>query len=230
PVAHEKIRGKGSHAPATANILKLKEAGFNVSLITAFSTLNLDDFDDIFQFCLQHGFDWQIQMTSAKGRCSSRITLTPDEYYTLGEKTAALYAQKLPINIIPMDDLATFSHFAPLNRLSETWQGMCTGGLLNLFVRANGDVTPCSALAFPQCIVGNIRKDSLRDICLEERCKHNLSWLDSASRKGVCAECPFLDQCQGGCPEILLSMCEDPAENLYCYHRIEQERILKDLV
>jgi radical SAM protein with 4Fe4S-binding SPASM domain len=135
-------------------------------------------------------------------------------------------ATRLPINLIPMDDLATFSHLPPLSLLGRTWQGQCTGGLLNLFVRANGDVTPCSALAFPECVVGNVRRESLSVVCLEERCKKNLAWLRPDALTGACGRCPFQRECRGGCPEILLSMCSHRTENEYCYHRIEEQRIL----
>ena len=101
-------------------------------------------------------------------------------------------------------------------------------GLLNLFVRANGDVTPCSALAFPACIVGNVRRDPLRAVCEEERCRHNLEWLRPETLTGQCATCPFRAECRGGCPEILLSMCRNRTENEYCYHRIESERIVAE--
>ena len=229
PEVHDRIRGRGSHAAALDGIERLLGAGFYVSIITAFSNYNLGEFDAILDFCVRHDVDWQAQMTSAKGRCPREITLSPAEYYALGEKLAAALAADLPINIVPMDDMATFSHFAPLSLLSETWQGQCTGGLLNIFVRANGDVTPCSALCFPECIVGNVRKDSLEDICREERCKHALSWLRPDNLTGVCADCCFKEQCRGGCPDILLSMCANRTENEYCYHRIEQARILGEL-
>ncbi len=230
PEAHERIRGKGSHAPAMRNIKRLVDAGFELSIITAFSSLNIDEFDAILQFCIEHKLNWQVQLTSAKGRCAQTITLSPDEYYDLGRKVAEVFTADLPITIIPMDDLATFSHFPPLSELSETWQGRCTGGLLNLFIRANGDVTPCSALAFPECIVGNVRDDSLVTICQEERCKHNLQWLQPENLTGECASCAFQLDCNGGCPEILISMCEKRTENEYCYHRIEQQRILGDVL
>ena len=227
---HEAIRGKGSHRFAVRAIEKLAGAGFQVSVITAFSKINLPEFDAIFEFCKQLGINWQVQITSAKGRCGRSITLSPDEYYQLGEKTAAaLVDNNKDIEIIPMDDLATFSHFYPLSALAKTWQGMCTGGLLNLFVRANGDVTPCSALCFPSCIVGNIRSTSIEVICREERCRHALMPFSKSTRTGVCRTCGFLDVCSGGCPEILLSMCDSQTENRYCYHRIEQNRILREL-
>ncbi|NLC70137.1 MAG: radical SAM protein [Desulfuromonadaceae bacterium] len=229
PETHEQIRGDKSHAPAMRNILRLKEAGFHLSIITAFSRLNLAEFDGLLEFCLQNGLNWQIQMVSAKGRCERGITLSPEEYYALGEKVAAAYAADLPIRIIPMDDLATCSHFAPLSRLAETWQGRCTGGVLTLFVRADGDVTPCSALCFAETVVGNVRRESLRAICLEERCRRVLSWLTPELLTGVCADCPFKPECGGGCPEILLSMCRSRTENEYCYRRIEQARILEGI-
>ncbi len=226
---HERIRGIGSHAPAMNAIDRLHQAGFRLSIITAFSTLNIEDFDALLAFCIARKLDWQVQMTSAKGRCRKGITFTPDAYYAFGEKVAAAIAARPPINIIPMDDLATFSHLPPLSLLSRTWQGKCTGGLLNLFVRANGDVTPCSALAFPECIVGNVRRDSLRTVCLEERCRHNLAWLTTETLTGACASCPYRSKCRGGCPEILLSMCKNRTENEYCFHRVEQQRILNGI-
>lgn len=228
---HEAIRGEQSHGPALENILRFKRTGFRVSIITAFSRLNVADFDPLLAFCREHRIHWQVQLTSAKGRCGSDITLSPEEYYALGEKVAAVLADRHSgVIVIPMDDLATFSHFAPLNRLSTTWQGMCTGGLLNLFVRANGDVTPCSALCFDSCIVGNIRRDRLESICAEERCKRALAVFSKETREGACRSCAFLDECSGGCPEILLSMCRTPYENDYCYHRIEQDRILEEVL
>ncbi len=230
PEAHERIRGRDSHAPAVSAIDRLREAGFRVSIITAFSKLNLGEFDGLLRYCVERELDWQVQLTSAKGRCPQPITVTPEEYYSLGEKIAAAIASDLPIHIIPMDDMATPSLFSPLDQLSGTWQQKCTGGLLNLFVRANGDVTPCSALAFPSCVVGNVRRDSVADICREERCRHNLEWARSAELTGTCASCRFRAACQGGCPEILLSMCRSRTENEYCYYRIEKQRILSEVL
>jgi radical SAM protein with 4Fe4S-binding SPASM domain len=226
PGVHDEIRGPDSHARAMRNVRRLIDAGFRVSIITAFSRMNVDEFDPLLKFCVEQQLDWQVQMVSAKGRCRKDITLSPREYYELGEKVSRAYTSQIPINLIPMDDMATFSGFFPLAALSGTWQGMCTGGLLNLFIRANGDVTPCSALAFPECVVGNVRGDSLVDICKEERCKTNLAWLSAESRTGACAACRFLRECRGGCPEILLSMCAKRTENEYCYYRIEEDDIL----
>ncbi len=230
PAVHERIRGSDSHAPAVAAIERLRRAGFRVSVITAFSRFNLGEFDALLEFCVERRIDWQVQLTSAKGRCPQSITATPAEYYDLGEKVAAAWARDLPIHLIPMDDMSTPSLFSPLDQLHQTWQQRCTGGLLNLFVRANGDVTPCSALAFPECIVGNVRSESLADICREERCKHNLAWACADNLTGECAACRFQASCQGGCPEILLSMCRSRSENEYCYYRIEQQRILAEVL
>lgn len=226
PASHERIRGPGNHQPCLRAIDQLLEAGFAISVITAFSRLNIDEFDALLDFCVTRGIDWQVQMTSAKGRCPEPITLSPDDYYRLGEKVAQALTADLPIHITPMDDLATYSHFPPLSLLSQTWKHECAGGKLNIFVRANGDVTPCSALCFDECVVGNVRREPLSVVCRERRCGENLAWLSADQLTGQCATCPFKEECQGGCPEILLSMCQSRTENEYCYHRIEQQRIL----
>jgi mycofactocin biosynthetic radical S-adenosylmethionine protein MftC len=225
---HEKLRGVGTHRSTVTAIDRLIEAGFCVSVISAFSRINVDEFDGLLAFCESRNLDWQVQLTSAKGRCPRALTLSPDQYYALGEKVASAMVGESSVQLIPMDDMATFSHFPPLSILSRTWQGRCTGGLLNLFVRANGDVTPCSALCFPGCVVGNIRREPLAAILREERCRKNLEWLSANTLTGACATCRFKRECQGGCPEILLCMCKQPTENEYCYHRIEQARILAE--
>jgi radical SAM protein with 4Fe4S-binding SPASM domain len=227
---HDRIRGPGSHRAAMRGLDRLAEAGFKVSIITAFSKINLGQFDSLLKYCAGRGFDWQVQLTSAKGRCKPGITLTPEEYYALGEKVAAAFTAELPINLIPMDDLATFSQLYPLSALATTWQGQCTGGLLNLMVRADGAVTPCSALAFDECVVGNVRTESLTQICLEERCRDKLAWLRPEALTGACAPCAFKEDCRGGCPEILMTMCRRRTENEYCYHRLEQDRLVREFI
>ena len=99
-----------------------------------------------------------------------------------------------------------------------------------MFVRSSGDVTPCSALCFSECVVGNVRRDSLGRICAEERCRDVLLPFAAESLSGECARCPFKLECQGGCPEILISMCRRRTENEYCYHRIEQQRIVESVL
>jgi radical SAM protein with 4Fe4S-binding SPASM domain len=227
---HEAIRGPGCHAATLAAIERLREAGQRLSIITAFSKRNLPAFDALFAYCCAHRFDWQVQMTSAKGRCTRGLTLDPAGFYALGERVAAAMASRPPINVIPMDDLAMPSRFAPLDRLQQTWQGRCTGGILNLFVRADGAVTPCSALAFPEYVVGNCFTEGLERICAEERCRATLAWLEPEALVGRCAACDRKQLCRGGCPEILATMCADRRENEYCFLRIEEDRILDQVL
>lgn len=223
--AHDRIRGPGSHARTLRAIGLLQEAGFSLSIITAFSALNIEELDGLLDFCVARRLNWQVQMTSAKGRCPRPITLSPEQYYRLGQKIAEAYVAPLPIQIVPMDDLATPSLFEPLAALWRTWKGRCVGGILNLFVRANGDVTPCSAMAFDGCAVGNLRRERLADICREERCRR-LVERGFGELTGVCGRCPFAGSCRGGCPDIRVSMCSRASENEYCFYRLEQADLL----
>ena len=227
---HNEIRGCDCHKATMEGIQRLLAEDYRVSVITAFCRENLPDFDNILQFCIEHGLDWQVQMTSVKGRCPKERVLDENEYYELGTKVAQAIVDKPPINIIPMDDLATFSRFHPLDVLSQTWQCGCSGGRLNMFIRADGSVTPCSAISFEPFIVGNIRETSLREICEQELCKKCLEpWLSVEKLEGVCARCPNRKRCLAGCPEILCTMCQGRHENRYCYWAIEEKQIAKDL-
>jgi radical SAM protein with 4Fe4S-binding SPASM domain len=98
-------------------------------------------------------------------------------------------------------------------------------------VRANGDVTPCSALALPENVVGNVRETGgLARILEEERCRENLAWCHDRNLQGTCASCPHAQVCHGGCPDILLTMCRNRYENEYCHHRVEMHSILDVLM
>lgn len=230
PAVHDELRGAPCHAPTVAAIERLLDGGVPVSIITAFSRPNVGQFDAIHAFCVERGLPWQVQTTTAKGRCPKDLTLSPREYYGLGMAVARRIAEGSPVPIIPMDDLATYSRYEPLSMLSATWQGGCSGGKLNLFVRANGDVTPCSALAFDEFVVGNVRREGLTALCRDAACGRCMErWLSVEGLEGFCATCPHAFDCRGGCPEILVSMGDGRRENRYCYWRIEEEALKEEL-
>ncbi|MBU1242799.1 radical SAM protein [Myxococcota bacterium] len=230
PAVHDTIRGPGSHAKTLAGIAALTEAGLSVSLIAAFSRINFGQLPALWDFARLHRLGLQAQMVSGKGRTPRDLLLSPHQYYELGEQIAAIFAAH-PHRIVPMDDMVTPSNRFPLNQLARTWQKRCSGGILNLFVRANGDVTPCSALALPENVVGNIRDPGgLTMILEEERCRTNLEWCHAKNLHGICAGCPHADVCHGGCPDILLTLCRDRHENEYCYHRLETLAITEALL
>ncbi len=230
PQVHDAIRGPGMHAATMEGIRLLREAGVPVSIISAFSRINVGELPALWDWALRENLTLQVQMVSAKGRAGRDLILSPEEYYELGLQVAGFF-EKHPHRIVPMDDLVTCSNRHPLSLLARTWQKRCTGGILNLFVRANGDVTPCSALALPENVVGNIRDPGgLARILEEERCRENLSWLHADHLEGVCGECPHAPSCHGGCPDILLTMCQNRLENEYCYHRLERRELLEALL
>lgn len=227
PEVQDQIRGPGSHERAMRGILTLAEAGLRVSIITAFSRTNLGEFDALFDFCERNGFDWQVQTTSAKGRCPATEVLSPEEFYELGGRAAQAMAEARRINVVPMDDLVMPSLVEPHRILSQVWQGRCTGGILNLFVRADGAVTPCSALAADEFVVGHAWTEGLGPICEEERCRRALDWLGPDKLTGRCASCALKERCWGGCPDILVNMCRTRTENEYCFYRIETQDLLE---
>jgi radical SAM protein with 4Fe4S-binding SPASM domain len=224
PAVHERIRGPGTHAPTVAGIDALRAAGIHVGILTAFSRLNLEQFEPLLAFCAQRRLNWQVQLTAARGRCPQDLVLSPREYQTLGGWTAQAACRGLPIHIIPADDLAT-----PSLLHSGLFRGPCGAGAICIMVCRDGDVTPCSALLEPEHTVGNLRRESLLTICREERCRHALSWLRPDQLGGVCAGCSRVQHCEGGCPAVIRSMGTHEDENEYCHLRVEQAQILERL-
>lgn len=230
PAVHDRIRGTGSFQRTMAGIDALCDAGISVSLIAAFSRMNLGQLQGLWEFARSRNMVLQAQMVSGKGRTPRDLLLTAEEYYQLGEEISRFFAA-YPHCIVPMDDMVTPSNCFPLSLLSSTWQKRCTGGILNVFVRANGDVTPCSALALPENVVGNVRQPGgFMRILEEERCRENLAWCHAKNLQGVCATCAHASVCHGGCPDILLTMCRNRYENEYCYHRVEMHSIISTLL
>lgn len=230
PAVHDAIRGSGSFRRTMAGIDALQGAGIPVSLIAAFSRINLGQLEGLWEFARSRGMVLQVQMVSGKGRMPKEMLLSPEEHYRLGEEIARIF-EGHPHRIVPMDDMVTPSSRHPLSLLFGTWQKRCTGGILNVFVRANGDVTPCSALALPENVVGNVREPGgFARILEEERCRSNLAWCHARNLQGMCAACPHAQVCHGGCPDILLTMCRSRHENEYCYHRFEMRSIMDALL
>lgn len=69
----------------------------------------------------------------------------------------------------------------------------CSAGITVISIRPNGDVKPCDLMPIT---IGNIRKQSFKDIWLRNDCLRRLR--NRKNIKGWCASCPFLINC-GGC-------------------------------
>lgn len=79
----------------------------------------------------------------------------------------------------------------------------CSAGITIISIRPQGDVKPCDLMPV---VIGNIRKQKLRDIWLGNTCLNKLRNRDNI--KGWCAFCRFLTDC-GGCRSRAYAYFED---------------------
>jgi mycofactocin biosynthetic radical S-adenosylmethionine protein MftC len=84
----------------------------------------------------------------------------------------------------------------------------CAAGARTFYLKGNGDVYPCTALCFPQFLVGNVRERSLEELW-------NLPAMTTASEfprdqiHGPCRECDNFAACKGACRGATLALTGD---------------------
>lgn len=81
---------------------------------------------------------------------------------------------------------------------TATVLGECSAGKSNLFISSDGLVYPCLGLAFPEFIIGDIKKDSVINIWKKSSLLKELRKL-SVDDFEKCKHCKVKDVCGGGC-------------------------------
>jgi radical SAM protein with 4Fe4S-binding SPASM domain len=72
----------------------------------------------------------------------------------------------------------------------------CRAGRDRLTIHPSGSISPCVCLDVPPAYVGNVRRDDLADVF------HNsllCRMMRDPRQYGICAECPHVSACGGGC-------------------------------
>lgn len=101
----------------------------------------------------------------------------------------------------------------------------CGAGRKVLYVCANGDVYPCTALMFPEYKVGNVRERPIADLLRDPAMFKVQRELLAKLPKGRCRRCPVVEDCLGGCPGRTLSATGDArGESPACLYRLHVRR------
>ncbi|MEW5797313.1 MAG: radical SAM protein [Candidatus Zixiibacteriota bacterium] len=74
----------------------------------------------------------------------------------------------------------------------------CIAGIETFYLKASGDVYPCTALAFPQFLVGNVREQPLQDLWQSPRMLAMAEFLRDQI-DGFCSTCDNFANCRGAC-------------------------------
>ena len=88
---HDYIRGvKGSYEKVMNFISLSKKADLPTTVITTVNKLNFKELPIIRDFILNKSIAWQIQACAPKGRFSRELTLSKEEFYTVGAFIASM--------------------------------------------------------------------------------------------------------------------------------------------
>ncbi len=211
---HDRFRNKpGSFERCVRATELLKQAGVKVYLSPTISRHNLGELPDLLSLAEDLGVNFSVKLLVPIGRAEALggYRLTPGEVKRVYE---FLIAKRDEFGDGP--NISTtcnpYSIFLAGRRRpkdSRRIRGGCTGGITLLCVSADGNLMPCSRL---QLVLGNVRKDSLKDVWYSSEVLATLR--DRDNLKGKCGACEYKNWC-GGCRAMALAqhgdyLAEDP--------------------
>jgi len=214
---HDLIRGVGGSFKKVMEFISLsKKADLPTAVITTVNKLNLKD------FLLEKNIAWQIQTAAPEGRFPKKLTLSKEEFYSLGLFIASLHKKysKKELPVVGAHCCGYYSKYIPHLGLSPQWGG-CQAGITILSIKSNGDIIGC--LSTPdEYIEGNIRDRSIIDIWNSSDAfiynrKFKIDYLGEN-----CRDCQYGEICKGGCMGMSTSLTAKPHNDPYCFYSIEK--------
>jgi radical SAM protein with 4Fe4S-binding SPASM domain len=214
---HDSFRGvSGCFEKTRMGIANSVEAGMFTCIATTTTKHNLNEIPKIISLAKEIGVRRVIIFNfipTGRGEEIAHLDLTPAERESLLKylyrelasgkvevlSTAPQFSRVcLQQSLIEGTDILSPTHFVALNlhgkakRLTD-FLGGCGAGRLYCAIQPNGLVTPC---VFMPIVVGDLRRQSLKDIWLNSQVMNDLR--DRSRLKGRCGYCEYKYVC-GGC-------------------------------
>jgi radical SAM protein with 4Fe4S-binding SPASM domain len=190
---HDAIRGKGSYDAAVAGVEWLVDCGLAVTLNVTVSDLNAEQVKKVVAFGSHAGvkrIGFSRLVPAGKGRALLSQMLTQER---LRELYGSLFSLELKsLEIVTGDPVATQMKIKSNGDAGDTAMSGCSAGVAGLTILPNGNVTPCRRLPLS---LGNVRKDSLREIWAASPVLEALR--DRSRYKGKCGACSRWAACRG---------------------------------
>jgi radical SAM protein with 4Fe4S-binding SPASM domain len=191
---HESIRGKGSYSSSINGVRNLLDAGLKVTLNATLSALNADDLMRLIGLSSElgvHRLGFSRLVPSGRGGSLLNEMLPADTVTELYEKIFSLNTASP--EIVTGDPVASQSLTKTgSGDFGDIPTGGCAAGISGMTILSDGTLVPCRRLHVP---IGNIRKDSLREIWATSDVLNALR--DRKKYKGKCGRCDRWAQCRG---------------------------------
>jgi len=191
---HDAIRGSGSFALSVKGIRNLVDTGINVTLNTTLSGMNAPYFMDVIDLASSLGVQkvgFSRLVPSGSGREMLDTMLKKEELENLYNKIFTLTPGGL--QIVTGDPVASQMRNSVADSDEEPFpSGGCAAGVSGMTILPDGTITPCRRLPIA---IGNVRKDSLREIWASSETLRELR--DKSRYKGKCGQCSRWSGCRG---------------------------------
>jgi radical SAM protein with 4Fe4S-binding SPASM domain len=190
---HEMIRGKGSYLSAMKGVQHLLDAGVTVTFNVTLSDLNADYFMEMVEFSSSTGVQrlgFSRLVPSGRGASLLQNMLKKEEVKVLYEAIIPLKIEGL--EIVTGDPIVSQISTTDKKDRGSIPLGGCAAGVSGLTILQDGTITPCRRLHIP---IGNVRKDSLREVWATSEVLMKLR--DRNSYKGKCGRCLRWASCRG---------------------------------
>ena len=191
---HDRIRGKGSFAASVRGVQHLLDAGLEVTLNTTLSDINADSFMEMVGLAQSQGVQrlgFSRLVPSGRGRELMKHMLPKERVRDLYERITA--ADTAGLEIVTGDPVASQMRAAlDVGVEGDVPVGGCAAGVSGMTILPDGTLVPCRRLPTP---VGNIRKDSLREVWATSETLLKLR--DRKSYRGKCGRCSRWATCRG---------------------------------
>jgi radical SAM protein with 4Fe4S-binding SPASM domain len=190
---HDAIRGKGSYDAAVTGVEWLVDCGLAVTLNVTVSDLNANQVNKVVAFGSHTGVQrvgFSRLVPAGKGRALVSRMLTQER---LRELYGSLFSlEPGSLEIVTGDPVAAQMRKPSNGDAGDTAMSGCSAGVAGLTILPNGNVTPCRRLPLS---LGNVRKDSLREIWAASPILEALR--DRSRYKGKCGTCRRWAACRG---------------------------------
>ncbi|MGD8922955.1 MAG: radical SAM protein [Candidatus Zixiibacteriota bacterium] len=104
----------------------------------------------------------------------------------------------------------------------------CVAGVETFYLKANGDIYPCTALAHRRFKVGNLRERPLEEIWHSDEMRA-MSTYPREEVEGECRECDNFENCHGGCRGTTFAHTGDVNASFpVCLYRVAQRACVED--
>jgi MoaA/NifB/PqqE/SkfB family radical SAM enzyme len=190
---HEKIRGKGSFSSALKGVRHLLDQGITVTLNVTLSDINADYFMEMVELSSTIGVQrlgFSRLVPSGRGKSLLPNMLKKERVKELYEAIISLKINGL--DIVSGDPVLSQMFSTDKKDHGFIATGGCAAGLAGVTILQDGTITPCRRL---DIAIGNIRKDSLREVWATSDVLLKLR--DRKSYKGRCGSCSRWASCRG---------------------------------